>query len=105
MENKLPQSSFGSHKSMVSKEWNKEVTDPNLVVLEILAEKANSDKKATKEFEVCSFYLTEKSRLDDGLADPNRYSPIKHRAKKLAQAMPKVIVQIKDDQILLEKAM
>lgn len=50
-------SPFGSHLSMVDLEETAKLNDPNLVVL-----KDNA-----------GFYVTERNRLDSGLADPNRY--------------------------------
>ena len=51
-------SDYGSHASMVDKEETEKLGDDNKVVLR--------DKSGT--------YVTERKRLDSGLADPNRYS-------------------------------
>lgn len=49
---------YGSHASMVDEEKTEELNDENKVVLE----------------DEHGYYITDKSRLDNGLADPKRYN-------------------------------
>jgi hypothetical protein len=51
-------SEFGSHASMINEEATKALKDPNKVVLE----------------DGWGDYVTDRNRLGNGLADPNRYS-------------------------------
>jgi len=57
-EEKIYPSDFGSHASMVNENLTEKLNDEKLVVC--------VDKEGP--------YVTAKKRLDDGLADPNRYS-------------------------------
>ena len=65
-------SPFGSHSSMVQKELSEELQkqQPQLAVLE--------DENG--------LYITETSRLDNHMADPNRYAGEKFRKEQLAKA-------------------
>ena len=49
---------YGSHVEMIDEEETKKLDDKNRVVLE----------------DEHGYYTTEKSRIDSGLADPNRYA-------------------------------
>lgn len=51
-------SHYGSHSSMIDKKATEELNDPTKVVL----------------IDDSGSYLTERSRVDNGLADSNRYS-------------------------------
>lgn len=56
---------FGSHTSMIDADETAKLTDPNLVAIR--------DEHGV--------YITERKRLDTGLADPNRY--VSSRLEKL----------------------
>jgi len=57
-------SRFGSHSVMIHEEETGKLTDPKLVVI--------LDEYGT--------YTTERNRLDNGLADPNRYASTRMKA-------------------------
>jgi hypothetical protein len=63
-------SPFGSHGSMIEEELTNMLADKTFVVLK--------DENG--------LYLTEKARLDDHLADPNRYASPEYRKAKLVEA-------------------
>lgn len=80
-------SAFGSHKAMISEEWTQKLPqDSPLVVLE------GDD----------GFYVTEWSRLDSGISDPNRYASPEFRVECLRQALPGVQVTKQEEKVLLK---
>jgi hypothetical protein len=68
-------SQFGSHASMVVKEETEQLADDKLVVCK----------------DAYGMYVTEKDRLDCGLADPNRNCNPKWRTKNLEEFLSQVI--------------
>lgn len=67
-------SRFGSHSKMVDEVETSKLHDPDVVVCK--------DENG--------LYVTEKHRLDNGLADPNRFSELGHRERKLLELAGRV---------------
>ena len=76
---------FGSHASMIAKDWSDKSQDESFVVL--------ADDHG--------FYATEKKVLDSGLADPYRYASPEFKSSLLRKLLPDMQISCQDGKISL----
>jgi len=78
---------FGSHASMICEDLTNRLTDPTLVILK------DND----------GYYMTKKDRLDNGSADPYRWTTCEHKVLLLKSLFPNHKIHCFDNKIIFEE--